>query len=1300
MNKLVPSFVAEANVTSTAFLIAGMHRSGTSALARVLALLGAQLPQTLMSPGSDNPKGFWESALIAQANDEILSELGSSWDDVLAFLLRRKELKNHAAALRRVRHVIASEFGRDAASAIVLKEPRTALLLDLWLGALSAEGFSPRVVIPVRNPLEIGASLAARNGFAIGHSLMLWLAYFLAAERSSRGAPRAFVHFPDLLQDWRGVIRRLERELDFSLAGWTPIAELEIDAYLSHQDRHQVVASDLLTAREDVADWVKRAYRWGLEAASGKDVPDPAELDVIGAEFEAAMRVFAPLIAEQRVAINSGADAIAALQAEARDREDSISRLCGEVESLGQSVNRQLGENQTLQASLEEIQQEMIQRDGAIAMLQDNVASLECKLADQAAELQREQLAREHDAALISRREADAAALQREVAGLRISKSRQAAHVEELEASVRAATQRASAESGERRGLEIVADAQRTFIERSVPFARRLRRWMWRTSLLRHFSYAAEFAGLSVRRGPAAAMKVVLAAARLRSSGAFDEGYYLDRAWDVRALGQDPIIHYVVAGAAEGRDPSPSFSTVAYCRRYPDVLRERANPLFHFIRHGRKEGRIAVASAEAAAGEKQAAEDAGRRDTIDLYANRPDDAVAPEAERGRAFMDRFRLLSDASDWAGAVAALNTTAEPATATPAVSVIVPVYGQLAYTLNCLDALLAHRSKHTFEVIVVDDCSQDASRDWLGRVRGVRMHARRANGGFIAACNDGAVQARGQWLVFLNNDTRVVAGWLDALIDSFSCLPDAELVGSKLFYPDGSLQEAGGLIWRDGSAWNYGRNDDSGRPEYCYARPVDYVSGASIAIARAVWDEIGGFDARYAPAYGEDSDLALKIRYGRGRQVWMQPLSRVIHYEGQTSGVDVTRGVKACQVRNAQTLFDVWKETLSAHRPNGDMPQLEKDRGVVTRALVIDATTPQTDKDAGSVTCLELMRALQSADYKVTFAAEDNLLYLPDATARLQAMGIEAVYCPYVASIQEFLQSRGHEFDFVLIFRYAIAAKHLPAVRAHCPGAKVVLHNSDLHFLREERHADLTKDPRIAALAAETRARELEVISSVDATIVHSTFEVDVLAQLLPDAKVFLFPWILDPAGRTAPFAARCDIAFLGGYRHTPNVDAVKYFAERIWPLIHAERPDIRFIVAGSECPDEILQLNGRNNIAVVGYVDDLKDFFGRIRLTVAPIRYGAGMKGKVAMSLAHGVPTVVTSCAAEGMLLMDENCVLLRDEEHAFAQAVIALYDDEKRWTRMSDNALAFVENTYGTRLARQRIEQAIALANGA
>ena len=206
------------------------------------------------------------------------------------------------------------------------------------------------------------------------------------------------------------------------------------------------------------------------------------------------------------------------------------------------------------------------------------------------------------------------------------------------------------------------------------------------------------------------------------------------------------------------------------------------------------------------------------------------------------------------------------AVPHSDTPRASIVIPVYNQFAHTLTCLRALGEHPPQAAVEIIVVDDGSSDATTSALPQVAGLRYHRRASNGGFIAACNDGAALARGDCLVFLNNDTVPQPGWLDVLLRTFDEHPGTGLVGAQLLYPDGRLQEAGGVVFADGSGWNYGRFGAPGDCRYAYVRDCDYASGAAIAIPRALFAELGGFDTRYAPAYYEDTDLAFAVRAAR--------------------------------------------------------------------------------------------------------------------------------------------------------------------------------------------------------------------------------------------------------------------------------------------------------------------------------------------------------------------------------------------------------------------------------------------------
>ncbi len=678
--------------------------------------------------------------------------------------------------------------------------------------------------------------------------------------------------------------------------------------------------------------------------------------------------------------------------------------------------------------------------------------------------------------------------------------------------------------------------------------------------------------------------------------------------------------------------------------------------------------------------------------TLGYYEHRVDDAVLAVAAEGAVFLRRHDLLGQDPGFVAAARELAARAPVLRGAdePDVSIVIPVHGQLAWTLNCLDALLAHETAATVEVIVVDDASPDATARILAGL--VRVHRMPRNAGFIAACNAGAALARGRYVVLLNNDTRVLPGWLDALVDGFDLFPRAGLVGSKLLYPDGTLQEAGAILWRDGSAWNYGRNDDPNRPQYSHARRVDYVSGASIAVPRELWRTLGGFDPFYTPAYSEDADLAMRVR-AAGHEVWLQPQSRVIHYEGRTAGTDVATGVKAHQATNMRRFYLRWRDTLASHRPNGFEPYHERERGQIRRALVIDATTPTPQQDAGSVTTTQTLTLFQALGYKTHYVPQDNFLFEPEYTDALLRLGVECAYSPYEKTLDDFLARYGSLFDVILIYRVAVLEQSLGLVRQHAPHACVLFHNMDLHYLRLERIAALSGAAEDADAAAAMRSRELELIGQVDCTITHSTYERQLLAEAAPDAPVVVWPYMTPLHGTAVGFEGRRDFCFLGGYRHPPNVDAAVWLARAVMPLIRRALPDARCLIVGANAGDEVLALAG-DGVAVVGAVEDLRDVFDRVRVFACGVRVGAGVKGKVSTAMAYGLPVVSTTIGAEGMGLVDDTDVLIGDGAEAFAAACVRAHEDAALWRRLSAAGLALVAERHSLEMGRAVLARAI------
>ncbi|WP_231605192.1 glycosyltransferase [Synechococcus sp. CBW1006] len=628
--------------------------------------------------------------------------------------------------------------------------------------------------------------------------------------------------------------------------------------------------------------------------------------------------------------------------------------------------------------------------------------------------------------------------------------------------------------------------------------------------------------------------------------------------------------------------------------------------------------------------------------------------------------------------------------PLAAEPLVSVVVPVHNHYPVTRRCLAALAYAPTRVPFEVVVVDDGSTDGTAEALAaEAPGVRLVRHGFARGFNQACCSGVAEARGSLVVLLNNDTEPCAAWLEELLDPFQRWPDTGVVGAQLILADGTLQEAGGIVWGNGEPWNYGRGGNPCDPRYAYARQVDYVSGAALAIRRELWNQLGGFSPEFSPAYYEDTDLAFKVRQA-GFSVRYAPLSRVIHHEGVSNGTDPTTasGLKRYQELHGPLFRRKWAAAFDGpEEPSRQEADRIKDRGIVGRALFLDAETPRPDLDAGSHAALVEMELVQALGWKVSFLPL-NLAWLGNYSEDLQRRGIELLHAPFVLSLERFLQERGQEFELVYLTRYTVALTALPLLQRHAPQAKLLFCNADLHYLRQLRAAraeQLSGEAARVALAAveEVKQQELAVIRQVHLTFSYSEVERGVLeAETLGEAATAACPWVVQAPSQPAPLEGRQGLAFLGSYGHPPNRDAVQAFLEEVWPLLLQQDPSLTLHLYGSSLSPELAGCWGAHpGVVAAGWIAEAAQVYERHRIFIAPLRSGAGIKGKVVAAAAHGIPQVLSPLAAEATGLRHGQEVFLARTPAEWCEAVRQLHTCATTWEAMSAASFRYARSTW-------------------
>lgn len=612
-------------------------------------------------------------------------------------------------------------------------------------------------------------------------------------------------------------------------------------------------------------------------------------------------------------------------------------------------------------------------------------------------------------------------------------------------------------------------------------------------------------------------------------------------------------------------------------------------------------------------------------------------------------------------------------------PLVTIIVTAYNKWEFTYACMVTILRNITGVSYEVILADDVSTDETKNAEMYLKNVVVLHNPENLRFVKNNNNAAKHAQGKYIVLLNNDTNVQKNWLESMVKLIESDPKIGVVGAKMVYPDGRLQDSGNLVANNGVPQGYGNLFNPNNHEFNYVKEVDYVTGASVFTKKELWDKLGGFDEDFSPGYFEENDYCFRVREA-GYKVMYQPQAVLIHYEGTTHGTNTNSSFKAYQVTNQEKFFKKWQKLLEKeHRPYNQDLFLVRDRSQFKKTMVvIDSRVPLYDQEAGSRSTFNYLQLFVDMGMNVKFIANSLSRYEPYTTT-LEQMGIEVIYASQ-DNANEWIKTNGQYFDYVYIHRPDIAELYLANVQKYSQ-AKVIYQTHDLHFLREQRRYEVEGNKDSLAKSKKFFTLEKHICQSVDYVLTFSTFEEEVIKKEFGISNVTSIPLYLFKDFAQKEPHKREGMLFIGGFGHFPNRDGVLWFANEIFPKVLEKVPSATLTIGGSNPPEEITKL-ASSNITVLPNVSDekLAQLHDESEILIVPLRYGAGVKGKVIDALYHGVPMVSTGVGIEGIPQI-ESLIKAADTPDEFASQIVALYGNNNKNEKLHSEYVQFAKDNF-------------------
>lgn len=622
--------------------------------------------------------------------------------------------------------------------------------------------------------------------------------------------------------------------------------------------------------------------------------------------------------------------------------------------------------------------------------------------------------------------------------------------------------------------------------------------------------------------------------------------------------------------------------------------------------------------------------------------------------------------------------------PTTTTPTISILLVLFNRAELTLSCLQSIISH-CKVPFELIIIDNASTDATVELLARVEGARIFRNDNNRGFLQACNQGFDYARGKYILLLNNDAEIRKESIGAAYKTLLSDHTIGAVGGRIVLLDGTLQEAGSIIWNDGSCAGYGRGEDPGDPKFMFRREVDFCSGAFLLVPMDVVRQLNGFDELYSPAYYEETDFCMRLRE-HGYKVMYEPRAQITHFEFASS----ENSDRAIQLQRSNRVKFVARhqerlpEQMSPH-PTHLLPASLRGSVDSHRVLYIDDMIPHRDRGAGFPRSNGIVNQIDDLGHFITILP----LNFPSREAWDLAYHdinptIECAFDIGREGIRDFINTRISFYDTLWISRphnMEFLASMLPDIRQQNPEIKIIYDSEAVYAHRDLIYAQLHgATDRYEEIEQQIEA-ELSMGHVADSVITVNHYEAQQFREFgVQDISILDTSFEVSPS--KAGFEERTGLLFVGNLDQddSPNVDSLLWFVEEVYPLLTDQFQGLPLTLIGSNRSDIIQKLASQHHfIKLLGKVDRLDPYFESHRLFIAPTRFAAGSPAKVILAASQGLPVVATSMIVE-QSEMQANVSIVdggKNNPAAFALAIEEIITDKKKWQMIREEALLSV-----------------------